>query len=145
MASQDSKASEGTGNNVDDRQLILPYINTNRKIFPSIQGKEEKTAREAAVYMPAGVAFIGAGMAFFSGLFKIAAISGVVAFGLFAVGLYVHVKMSRAWYLTPDGMLKEYISYRFLRRSLPWGFQETAQNTHNIRCIHDDEAEEEEW
>jgi hypothetical protein len=142
MPDQESDTDENTTNEsttdgIDDRRMILPYVNTDTRLIPWIT-EEEKTVREAVVYVPGGLALAGAGFAFWFGAFIVGFLLLPLALVLFAVGVYLDLTMSRAWYLTPDGVLKEYLSYRFLQRSLPWGHKETVRNTHNIRCIHED-------
>ena len=138
MSEQESDTDEDTTSEVDDRRMILPYVNTDTRIIPGFHGIEPKTVREGVVYVPAGIAIIAAGLALWFGAFIATFLLLALSLPLLGVGVHLNVMMSRAWYLTPDGVLKEYLSYRFLKQTLPWGHKETVRNTHNIRCIHDD-------
>lgn len=137
MSDEKSDVNKEAADGVDDRRMILPYVNTQTRLIPGIQGMEPKTAREGVVYVPAGLALVAAGLAFSFSAFMVGFILITLSLPLLAVGVHLNVMMSRAWYLTPDGVLREYLSYRFLKRSMPWGHEKTMRNTHNIRRVHD--------
>ena len=108
-------ASEGQGDSKeqgqsDPRRLILPYVNTGMRIYKG------RTTRELGIYAP-GVIVVGlSALAFMSGAFGAGILVGIVAVPLILLGLALDIKMSRAWYHSPEGAIQEYLSYRRLKR-----------------------------
>jgi hypothetical protein len=114
----------------DRRQLILPHIDTSI----SIRGK---TMREWLGYLPAG---IGLGAAVIALLLGQATVAGVLvaisATALVFLGVYIESELAEAWYLTPRGVVDDYLSYRRLQRELPWGAEAAKYAAlHGVRHV----------
>ncbi|WP_248911023.1 VirB4 family type IV secretion system protein [Halocatena marina] len=117
----------------DSRQLILPQVDTSM----SIRGK---TMREWTAYIPAAVGITAALFAFLLGAHTVAGgLLAVSATLLVVFGIHIEEELSEAWYLTPRGLAEDYLSYRRLKRELPWG-DEAAKLAalHGVRHVCDD-------
>lgn len=114
----------------DQRQLILPHVDTST----SVRGR---TVREWMGFIPAGIAYILAALALLVGSLP-AAVGLVIiaALPLTILGIHIESELSEAWYLTPRGMARDYLSYRRLKRELPFG-PETAKLAalHGVRSM----------
>ncbi len=114
----------------DDRQVILPRVDTS----PAVRGK---TVREWIGYLPAIIGLSAAGMAFMMGSVIIGVALLVISVtALSYLGVSIEAEMKESWYLTPRGFVEDHLSYRSLKRSLPWGIDaELRAKLHNVRHI----------
>jgi hypothetical protein len=114
----------------DQRQLILPHVDTST----SVRGR---TLREWMGFIPAGIAYILAGVAVLAGsLPAAAALVVVAALPLTILGIHIESELSEAWYLTPRGLMRDYLSYRRLRRELPFGAEAAELAAlHGVRSV----------
>lgn len=132
MSTDTKEGGDGQSDRDDPRRLILPYVNTGMRIY------KNKTTRELGIYLPAVVVIGLAALAIMGGSIGTGAIIGMVAVPLLVAALYLDMKMSRAWYYSPEGVVQEFISYRKLKRSLPWGHRQAIGETNDIRAIRAD-------
>jgi hypothetical protein len=117
----------------DRRQLILPHVDTST----SFRGK---TVREWVAYLPA---FIGLSATVLAVLLDALTIAGIClaisATVLVFIGVHIESELAEAWYLTPRGVVDDYLSYRRLQRELPWGAEAAKYAAlHGVRHVCED-------
>lgn len=132
MASDSQEGGDDQTSRDDPRRLILPYVNTGMRIY------KNKTTRELGIYLPPIVVIAFAVLAIMGGSIGTGILIGMAAVPLIIAALYLDMKMSRAWYYSPEGVIQEFVSYRKLKRSLPWGHHEAIGETNDIRAIRAD-------
>jgi hypothetical protein len=117
----------------DRRQLILPHVDTSI----SMRGK---TLREWMAYLPAFVGLCASVIAYLVGAFAVSgALLAISAIGLMIIGVQLESELSDAWYLTPRGAVEEHLSYRRLKRELPWGAEAAKLAAlHGVRRVCED-------
>jgi hypothetical protein len=117
----------------DRRQLILPHVDTSS----SFRGK---TVREWVGYMPA---FLGLCATVIAILLEALTVAGIClaisATVLVFIGVHIESELAEAWYLTPRGVVDDYLSYRRLQRELPWGAEAAKYAAlHGVRHVCED-------
>jgi hypothetical protein len=132
MSTENQEGENDQSDHGDPRRLILPYVNTGMRIY------KNRTTRELGIYVPAAIVIGLATLAIISGSTVIGIFIGMIAVPLLMAALALDLKMSRAWYHSPEGVIQEFVSYRRLKRSLPWGHHEAVGETNGIRAIRAD-------
>ena len=128
MASENGDG-KGQNHSNDPRRLILPYVNTGMRVYKG------RTTRELGIYVPGAIVAGLAAFALISDQIATGILIGLVAVPLILGGLALDIKMSRAWYHSPEGIVREFLSHRRLRRTLPWGYRDAIGETNDVRSI----------
>lgn len=111
----------------DRRQIILPHVDTS----PSVRGR---TVREWVAYLPAGLGLFASLMAFLMDLAVVGvALLVISATGLVFLGIHLEEELSESWWLTPRGVISDHLSYRSMKRTLPWGAD--AAKRSDLHCV----------
>lgn len=120
-----------SSNTPDPSQLTLPYVDTGIEIWKSL------TIQELILGVPPVAAFSLAFIALISNinwLFWLTFPTGLLLL-MFCAGVFVTTK----WYTSPKERFKNWRVYLKRRRDMPWGHDETVENTvHGVKRFRAD-------